>query len=120
MIFYSMLNKDNKIIKDIKKAEDHVIFELAGSFDMSCSMNLREELLDVLQSPPKKLIIDMANVDCMDSSGLATLIEALKISKKKMCQLILVGINNRVKGVFEIARLESMFDFSDSVDNALN
>ena len=117
--FISMLNEKKKIIKEIKKIDDAVIFELAGSFDMSCSMELRQELHDVLRDAPKKLIIDMAAVDCMDSSGLATLIEALKLSRKKMCSLRLSGINTRVKGVFEIARLESMFEFHDSVVSAL-
>ena len=119
MKYNSMLNDKNKIIKDIRKVDDCVIFELAGSFDMSCSMDLRQELLSVLQEPPKKLIVDMAAVDCMDSSGLATLIEGLKLSKKKMCKLRLSGVNERVRGVFEIARLESMFDFYDSVALAM-
>ncbi len=115
----AMQYENNKIIKDIRKVDDSIILELSGSFDMSCSMDLRQELLSILQDPPKKLIVDMAGVDCMDSSGLATLIEGLKLSKKKMCNLRLSGVNERVRGVFEIARLESMFDFYDSVVLAL-
>ena len=114
-----MFTGREKVIKDVKEIDNGVIVELQGSFDMSCSMDLRQQMMDILVSPPKKLIVDMTEVECMDSSGLAILIEALKMSKRKMCSMKLAGMNKRVKGVFEIARLETLFDIYDSVEKAI-
>lgn len=114
-----MFTGREKVIKGVRTVNDGVVVELQGSFDMSCSKDLRQQMMDILVEPPKTIIIDLAEVECMDSSGLAILIEALKMSKRKMASLRLAGMNKRVKGVFEIARLENLFDIYDNVESSL-
>lgn len=115
-----MFTGREKIVKAVKEIDDGIIIELQGSFDMSCSRDLRQQMLDILVEAPQVLIIDMTDVDCMDSSGLAILIEALKMSKRKMCKMRLASLNKRVRGVFEIARLEDLFEIYDTVASASN
>ncbi len=114
-----MFTGREKVIKGVRTINDGVVVELQGSFDMSCSKDLRQQMMDILVEPPKMIIIDLTEVECMDSSGLAILIEALKMSKRKMCTLRLAGMNKRVKGVFEIARLENLFEIFDNVESSL-
>ena len=65
------------------------------------------------------MIVDLGKVEFMDSSGLATLIEALQISRTKNCELKLAAMAQRVKSIFEISRLDKIFKIYDSKDQAL-
>jgi len=49
----------------------------------------------------------------MDSSGLATLVEAQQRVKRYSGQLILFGLQQRVRSVFEIAKLTEIFDIRE-------
>ena len=55
----------------------------------------------------------------IDSSGVATLVEALQIVNRYGGRLVLVGMTARVRGVFEIARLDTVFALASSVEEAL-
>jgi anti-sigma B factor antagonist len=61
----------------------------------------------------------MTQVEFMDSSGLATLVGALKWCRRNGSQLKLVGLVQRVRNIFEISRLESIFQIYDSEAEAL-
>jgi anti-sigma B factor antagonist len=55
----------------------------------------------------------------MDSSGLATLVEAMKLTRNGGTRLVLSGLSDRVKAIFEIARLEKYFTITPNVDAAV-
>ena len=113
-------NNSNNIIKNITRSNDVVILQLAGEIDMHCSTELRGELLEISQSPPAQTIINMSEVDFMDSSGVAVLIEALQLHRRNGGLLKLVGVNPRVRSIFEISRLDSIFEIYDSEDEAVS
>ena len=79
---------------------------------------LREKLFQTMQGGAGRVIVDLAGVEYMDSSGLATLVEAVRNSKKQGVELILCRLNPRVRAIFEIARLERFFRIVDSVEQA--
>ncbi len=68
---------------------------------------------------PRKLVIDLKGVAYMATPGLATLVEGLQISKKVNTPLVLTGLTERVLAVFEIARLNTVFRITSSVDEAV-
>jgi len=107
------------IIKAITSRGSAKVVELAGEIDMQCSMDLRASLLELLREKPTALVVDMTHVEFMDSSGLATLVEALQWSRRHGGKLKLVGLQPRVRSVFEISQLETIFEIYDSVDEAL-
>jgi anti-sigma B factor antagonist len=65
-----------------------------------------------------KLVVDLSNVAFMSTPGLATLVEALQTSKKTQTQLVLCGLQDRVRAVFEIARLHTVFKIAPDVASA--
>lgn len=69
----------------------------------------RTALKEAADRRPKRLIADLSGVAYMATPGLATLVEALKNSKASGVPLILCGMNDRVRAVFEIARLHTVF-----------
>jgi anti-sigma B factor antagonist len=59
---------------------------------------------------PALLIVNLSAVQYMDSSGVATLVQALQQVKRYNGRLVLVGPNERVRSIFQIARLDSIFE----------
>jgi len=91
----------------------------AGEIDLSCSPELRVALQAALKNAPSALVVDLSEVPSIDSSGLATLIEAMRETQAKKIPLILCGVEGRVRAVLEIARLDSVFVIEPDAESAL-
>jgi anti-sigma B factor antagonist len=109
----------NSIVQSIRHQDQVVIIDLAGEIDLHRATGLRGSLLEVMQKKPAVTVINLSRVEFMDSSGLATLIEALQLSRRFKGELKLVGIQQRVRSIFEIARLDSIFHIYDTEAEAL-
>lgn len=90
-----------------------------GDVDMSRSPAFREHVRIAQQSKPGRLVIDMADVEYMDSSGLATLVEAMRNAMGLGVEMVLCGLNPKVLAIFEIARLHQFFRIVPTVDDAV-
>ena len=93
--------------------------ELAGEIDMKCSAKIKDKFKEIFRQKPHSVIVDMTEVNFMDSSGLAVLIGALKLSRINNSELKLTGLTKDVRDIFEICRLETIFQFFDTTDEAL-
>src|SRR5216117_1817640 len=91
-----------------------------GDIDLSRSPTLRTSLRQAQSGKPTRLIVDLGLVDYMDSSGVATLVEALQIARRNNTRMVLCGMKDRVRSIFEIARLDTVFTIAGSVTEALN
>ena len=105
---------------ETKTQDGAVLVSPTGDVDKSCSPKLRESLRAAQDSSPDRLIVDLSSVQYMDSSGLATLVEAMKNAKGAQTRLVLAGMNPKVKAIFEIARLHQYFLIVDSTADAMN
>ena len=65
------------------KLENIAVLELQGEINMYVSPDLRNKLLLVCNEVMQEVIVDFSRVTFMDSSGVATLVEGLKWSKKE-------------------------------------
>ena len=68
---------------------------------------------------PGRLVIDLSEVPYMDSSGVATLVEAMQVARRRNQKLILCSPQEKVKAIFEIARLDMVFKIVGSRDEAV-
>ena len=112
-------NKSGNVIKGVRREKGIIIVEVTGDIDLHQSVELRENLLTFAAEKPKATIIDMTEVGFMDSSGLATLVEILQLSRRDGGELKLVGVQGRVRSIFEISRLDSIFQIYDSEAEAM-
>ena len=105
---------------DVSRSErdDGVLLQLKGNVDIYTSPELRGELKVSLDQRASKIVVDLAEVTFVDSSGLATLIEALQKVKGYDGKLVLCGLTVPVRGVFELSNLDSIFDIRDNVEAA--
>lgn len=111
---------DSDSIVDVHSPRTGVLIVTPRSdVDLSRSPELRHALRDASDRGPERLIVDLEQVGYMDSSGLATLVEAMRTSKSSGVPLILSGMTQKVRAIFEIARLDQFFTIVDSVDQAM-
>ena len=108
------------VVRHTRSEGGTVVVELAGEIDMHNSVPMRDRILGLLGDKPLILVVNMAQVKFIDSSGVATLVEVLRQCRQCDCQLRLAGLVERVRNVFDICRLESMFQIYDSETEALS
>jgi len=94
------------------------ILELEGELDYHSSPELREKLNGLVAKQAPKILINLKGVEYMDSSGIATFVEAFQKTKRYQGRLILAELTATVRGVFEIAKLESIFEIAPTLEDA--
>jgi anti-sigma B factor antagonist len=90
-----------------------------GEVDMSTSPDLRSALLSVFKKSPSHVLVDLAGVSYIDSSGIATLVEGLQLSRKGDVRFTLAGASPPVEAVFDLAYLKTVFEMVPSVEGLL-
>ena len=99
---------------------DIQVLELSGELDYHSSPELREKLTELTAKQAPKILVNLGGVDYMDSSGIATFVEAFQKSKRYQGRLILAALTPTVRGVFEIAKLDSIFEIAATVAEAVD
>jgi anti-anti-sigma factor len=91
--------------------EEGTIVRLNGRLSIDSSPALRNRLLSMLRAePPKAVIVDLTKAAYIDLSGIATLIEALKIARNRKTTLRLKGLDGRRLRLLEVTGLLPLFE----------
>ncbi len=98
--------------------DDGVILRPVGEIDLHCAAMLRQQLSQA-QGSPGRVVVDLTGVPYMDSSGVATLVEAMQVSRRTGGTLILCALQEKVRSIFEIARLDMVFTIVATTDEAV-
>ncbi|MGA2073687.1 MAG: STAS domain-containing protein [Terriglobia bacterium] len=87
------------------------VISLSGRVTIDSSPGLRKELHALLgqQSPPT-LIVDLSELSYIDCSGIATLVEALRIARQSDTKLQLRGLRDGPRHLLEVTGLLHLFD----------
>jgi anti-sigma B factor antagonist len=112
------MNEAGDVQVTIEHRGNAVIVQPAGEIDLGSSVSLRQYLRQVQAGNPERVIIDLQEVPYMDSSGVATLVEAMQAARRANRSLILCGLQQRVRSVFEIAKLDMVFTIVENADIA--
>jgi anti-sigma B factor antagonist len=99
----------------IEQDEDKLVVTPVGEIDLSTSPQLRQSLQAALVDGDTRVIVDLAEVPYMDSSGVATLVEALQVCRRQHRELVLVRLTSRVASIFQISKLDSVFTICDDL-----
>ena len=98
--------------------EGMTVVRPSGDVDLSGAPALRAKIAEVFSDAPEKLVIDLSEVPYMDSSGVATLVEGMQLANHAGAVLVLADMQERVKSIFEIARLDTVFKITDDLQAA--
>lgn len=95
------------------------IVALAGRLVMADVPQVRQRLLAIVEQGSGKLILDLAEVGFMDSSGLSVLVSVFKAARAKSGEVVLLHLNPTVRSLIELTRLQQVFSIFDDEATAL-
>jgi len=99
---------------------DFVVIELQGKIDIgSGDIELRKCLADTAARGAERIILDMARVSYMDSSGIGDLVRAYLALRKQGVWLCLARLNRKVYNLMTLTQLVTVFPIYDSVEDAM-
>lgn len=92
----------------VSQSGNQTVVHLHGEVDLERSPEARKVLLECLETA-SDLIVDLEQVEYIDSSGVASLVEALQGSKRKKINFALTNVSEPAMRVFKLARLDKVF-----------
>lgn len=103
---------------EILQKQGAYVVVFSGEIDLESSPAARETLLECFKNTGS-VIVDLSKVSYIDSSGVASLVEALQAAKKNGSQFALAAVSEPTRRVLELARLDKVFMLYDNVEEAL-
>jgi len=103
---------------EVIKKQGASIVVLKGDVDLESSPAAREVLLKSVEGAGK-VLVDLSSVTYIDSSGVASLVEALQAAKRNGGKFALVAASDPTRRVLELARLDKVFTMYTTVDEGL-
>lgn len=94
------------------------IITLTGDVDLETSPQAREQILQALKNN-QHVLVDLSEVEYIDSSGIASLVEGYQDAKGRNLSIGLVNISDAARQVLQLARLDQVFPIFDNVDDGL-
>jgi anti-sigma B factor antagonist len=113
------MTSHDQIEVQVEKSGETTILRPQGDIDLSRAPSLRHRIGEVQRSKPPRLVIDLGEVPYMDSSGVATLVEAMQIARRDGSTLVLCAMQEKVRSIFEIARLDMVFTIVPGIQDAI-
>jgi len=96
-----------------------LVVEVDGQLIVGNRQELKQKVLDALEAGDRKYLIDFTRTGYIDSSGLGVLVSLSKKIRDEGGELRLAGLNEDLKTLFELTKLDTLFAISDSATEAL-
>ncbi len=100
--------------------EGYAVVRVRGEVDIKSSITLRDTLKRLVKQNDRGLIIALAEVSYMDSSGVAVLIEGYKWCQARGIPYCLIEVSRPVMRVIELAFLTSVLTIAENLDEAIS
>ncbi|MDR2110969.1 MAG: STAS domain-containing protein [Spirochaetaceae bacterium] len=103
----------------IRKSKEIYIIDVYGELDLYNSFKLKELLMKMIEKKIECIIINMEEVEYIDSSGIGALIYISSTTKKMNLRLALTNIHGSVKKVIELTKLMNYFPIAANLTEAV-
>ncbi|KYC40581.1 anti-anti-sigma factor [Scytonema hofmannii PCC 7110] len=91
-----------------------IVLQLQGPLNLQQGQVLREQIISLVLQPHHLLAIDLAQVDFMDSSGLAALVTSFSTARLSGCRLVICNLQAPIRMIFELTQLDSQFEIFEN------
>lgn len=102
-----------------ERVGDVTVLEVTRELTMENRGDLKEAVLRRLERGDRKFVFDFERTGFIDSSGLGALVSLSKKVREEEGELRLAGLNEELRTLFELTRLDTLFQISDSRSAAL-
>jgi anti-sigma B factor antagonist len=103
-----------------RTAGNATIVDVTGDITLYNSPEMRKVLLELLREKrTPRVVVNLMRVRYIDSAGVASLVEGLKVSRDMKSRFALYGLSPAAREVFELTRLIKVFEVHDNEEDAL-
>ena len=104
---------------EIEQNQKYQVVKLHGEVDLSNSRSIKLDIIKLIKGK-NHVIVDFTHLQYIDSSGMASLVEAFNEAKENDTEFHIVGANGSPLQVLQLTRLNTVFKLADSVDDVTN
>lgn len=109
-----------RIKASIRHQQDVTIVDLSGQIVLGeGSSELRNKVKDLLKKGRKKILLNLAEVNYIDSAGVGELVSAYTSVRNQGGELKLLNLTKRVHDLLQITKLYTVFDVKDDEAEAI-
>lgn len=105
---------------DTTEQGEWTVLRVSGEIDVATAPKLREKIISLVGEGCLSIVVDLAAVDFLDSTGLGVLVGALKRVREHDGELRIACDEPRIVKVFEITGLTDVFGLHGTVDDAVS
>jgi anti-sigma B factor antagonist len=103
----------------ISKDKGAVVVSVEGQLIVGNRQELKQKVLDELERGERKFLIDFSGTGYIDSSGLGVLVSLSKKIREQGGDLRLANLNDDLKTLFELTKLDTLFQIAESRERGL-
>lgn len=101
-------------------SDDTVVLRPEVRLNLAVAPELREQLRGLVQSGYCRIVVDLAGVESIDSSGLGALVSGLKAARQAGGDLLITAPSAQVVAVLELTNLDKVLKATPTVEEAFN
>lgn len=103
----------------VEKVNDVLVVDVEGQLIVGNRQELKQKVLEELENGELKFVVDFEKTGYIDSSGLGVLVSLSKKVRERGGELRLANLNEDLKTLFELTKLDTLFFIADSREVAL-
>jgi len=96
-----------------------MVVAVQGQLIVANRQELKQTILDALEEGDSKFVVDFSDTGYIDSSGLGVLVSVSKKIREAGGELSLSGLNEDLRMLFELTKLDTLFRIFDTKEEAL-
>jgi len=108
-----------RITTQLRREGKYPVIEVSGEIDVYTAPVFKGAVYEPITQGYRHIIVDMAHVSYMDSSGFGILLGACKRVMPNGGTVSLVGTNEMITRMLNITRLDTVFKLHDSIESAI-
>lgn len=102
-----------------RERETVLIFDIKGELDAKAAPDLKERISEKIGQGHTRVLVNLSDITYLDSAGLGVLVSGLKIATRSNGDLRMWGLQEEVKNIFQLTRLNKVFQIFDTEDQAM-
>lgn len=103
----------------VSQQNDVTVISVTGQLIVGNRQELKDDAIKLLESGSRKFLLDFEDTAYIDSSGLGVLVSLSKKIREKGGEMRLAGLNEDLRTLFELTKLDTLFYIADTRDEAL-
>jgi anti-sigma B factor antagonist len=103
----------------VSKQDGVTVVDVEGQLIVGNRQELKQRVLEELDKGDRRFVVDFSNTGYIDSSGLGVLVSLSKKIREQGGELRLASLNEDLRTLFELTKLDTLFRIADTRDAAL-